>query len=67
MLGWVARFLLFFAGIITGLFLSHEDINFPLMQMAVAMFLMILLLAAAAFWPSLRACFKRGPSQQSDK
>lgn len=50
MLGWISRLVLFLSGIIVGWFFAENDVRFEIMKLVVAMFLLVLALAAAAFW-----------------
>ena len=60
MLGWVIRALLFLSGILTGLFMSKEAHQYPIMQMMVAIFLFVLLIGGVAAWPWIKSRFVRG-------
>lgn len=54
MLGWFIRGLLFLSGIITGFFIAHDDNNFDIVQMMIAIGLFTLLAAALAFLPKIK-------------
>lgn len=58
MLGWFIRALLLLSGVITGWFVARDAHQFEIMQMMVAIFLFVLGLLAAAFWPSFMRWIK---------
>lgn len=60
MLGWVARGILVVAGGIAGWFLTRDDPNFTLVEMAIAIALITLAVGVAAFWPALLRFLRRG-------
>jgi uncharacterized membrane protein YbhN (UPF0104 family) len=66
MLGWIVRGLLLAAGTITSLFVAREAHQYEIMQMVVAIFLFVLGVAAAAFWPLFTAWLRRLKAGQSD-
>ena len=51
MLGWVARGLLIVAGFVVSWFVAKDAPQFGLVQMAVGLFLLVLVVAVLAFWP----------------
>jgi uncharacterized membrane protein YoaK (UPF0700 family) len=51
MFGWIIRGLWFVAGIVTGWFIANDAMNFGVIQMMVALLLIVLIIAASAFWP----------------
>ena len=53
MIGWIVRLLLIFSGTITGWFVSHEALNFPVIKMLVAIGLFTAFATLLAFWPSI--------------
>lgn len=55
MLTWLVRIVMALAGAIVGWFVARESASFGVVQMAVSLLLISLLVAAAAFWPSLVA------------
>jgi len=59
MLGWIIRILLVIAGFITSLFVSRDALNFDVIQMVVGVLLFTFLVIIIAFWPVLKAWFKR--------
>lgn len=59
MLGWIVRILLVVAGAITGLFVARDVHQFEIMRMMVAIFLFVLGVAAAAFWPAFMEWIER--------
>lgn len=53
MLNFIIRPLLALAGVITGWFVATDATNFSLIQMAVAVVLLTLFVALAAFWETV--------------
>ena len=51
MLGWIVRGLLVVAGFVASWFMAKDAPQFGLLQMAVGLFLVILVVAVLAFWP----------------
>jgi len=51
MLGWVARGLLIVAGFVASWVVARDAPQFGIMQMAVALFLFVLVVWVLAFWP----------------
>lgn len=51
MLSWFIRALLLLSGVITGWLVARDAHQFEVMQMIVAVFLFVIGIAAAAFWP----------------
>lgn len=60
MFGWIVRAVMVLAGVIAGWFVARDDTNFDLVQMSVALLLITVCVAIAAFWPSIAALFKGG-------
>jgi hypothetical protein len=58
MLGWVVRLVMAAAGVVAGWFVARDAANFGVVQMVVSLLLITILVAAAAFWPSLVAWFR---------
>lgn len=52
------RPVMFFAAIIAGWFVARDAVNFNIIQMVVALFLITAVVAAAAFWETLSDWFK---------
>jgi hypothetical protein len=52
MFKWLARALLYVAGVVTGWFIAQDAPSFGVTQMAVALLLLPLFLAIVAFWPA---------------
>lgn len=63
MIGWIARILMSLAAFVTAWFVARDAPNFGLIQVIVSMFLVILLIGGAAFWPFLVSLIRnrRGP------
>lgn len=59
MIGWIVRGLLILAGLITGLFVAKEALNFKIIQMIVAIILFTAIILIAACWPMLVDLYKR--------
>lgn len=59
MLGWFMRGLFVIAGFVASWFVVHEDLHFEIFQMVVAVLLFTLGVGVVAFWPLLKAWFKR--------
>jgi hypothetical protein len=53
MFNWVVRALLFIAAIIASWFVARDAVNFGIIQLVVALFLITGLVAVAAFWEAL--------------
>jgi uncharacterized membrane protein YeaQ/YmgE (transglycosylase-associated protein family) len=51
MLGWIVRGLLMLAGFLASWFIAKDAPQFGLVQMAVGLFLMVLVVWVLAFWP----------------
>jgi len=51
MLGWIVRGLLIVAGFIASWVVAKDAPQFGLVQMAVGLFLVVLVVAILAFWP----------------
>jgi hypothetical protein len=51
MLGWIVRGLLIVAGFVASWFVAKDAPQFGIMQMAVALFLFVIVVAVLAFWP----------------
>lgn len=58
MLSWIARILMVLAGIVASWFVVRDAANFSIIQMTIALLLLTLCAALAAFWSSLWAWFK---------
>lgn len=59
MVGWFVSLLLLIAGVITGLFVAKDALNFEVIQTVIAVFLFALLIFIIAFWPIIKKLFKR--------
>jgi hypothetical protein len=59
MLGWIVRILLIVAGSITSWFVARDALNFNIIQMVVAVFLVTLAVMVAAFWQELSDLINR--------
>lgn len=59
MIGWVVRILIVVSGFIASLFISRDELKFDVIQMVIAVFLFTFSVAIIAFWPMLKAWFKR--------
>ena len=57
MLGWIVRFVMFIASIITGWFEARDTASIDVIEMVVSLLLIIFFLAVGAFWPYLVAWF----------
>lgn len=51
MFAWIVRGFVIAAGIVTSWFMTKDSPQFGIMQMAVALFLVVLVVAVLAFWP----------------
>jgi hypothetical protein len=60
MLGWIVRFVMFIASIITGWFAARDTASLDVIEMVVSLLLIIGFLAVGAFWPNLVAWFADG-------
>jgi len=49
-MGWVVRAVLIIAGIVTSWFLAKDAVNFPIVQMVIALLLMVFAVAVLALW-----------------
>ncbi|AWM85573.1 hypothetical protein [Microvirga sp. 17 mud 1-3] len=52
MVSWVARILMIVAGVVTGWVVAADAPNFGIIQVIVALFMVTLIVAVLAFWPS---------------
>ena len=52
-LSWLIRPLLLLAAVIAGWFVAEDAVNFGIIQMVVAMVLITMLVALAAFWEAV--------------
>lgn len=52
--GWIVRALMFLAGLITGIFIEQDALNFNIVQMVIAVLLFTLAVAVTVFWPSIQ-------------
>ncbi|MCA0404319.1 MAG: hypothetical protein LCH30_11120 [Proteobacteria bacterium] len=59
MFGWIARILFSFSGSIASFFVAKDALNFPIIQMVVSVLLFTILVFTIAFWPNLKAWYKR--------
>lgn len=59
MMNWLVRIVLALAGVVTAWFVAPEAGNFDVIQGAVALFVIVIFVAVAAFWPTLVTLFKR--------
>lgn len=59
MIEWIVRILFVLAGFIASLFVTRDALNFPVVQMIIAIILFTLLVAIIAFWPVIKNWFKR--------
>ena len=57
MLGWIVRFVMLIASIITGWFVARDTPSIDVIEMVVSLLLIIFFLAVGAFWPYLVAWF----------
>jgi hypothetical protein len=57
MLGWIIRFVMFIASIITGWFVARDTASIGVIEMAVSLLLIIFFLSVGAFWPYLVGWF----------
>jgi len=57
-LSWFVRIVLAVAGVIAGLFVAREAQNFALIEMSIALLLITILVAVAAFGPTILAWFR---------
>ncbi len=57
-LGWIIRILLVVSGAITSGFVARDALNFNIIQMVVAVFLITFLVIIVAFWHELSDIFK---------
>jgi hypothetical protein len=55
MLVWIVRSVMFIASIITGWFVARDTASLDVIEMVVSLLLIIVFLAAGAFWPYLAA------------
>jgi hypothetical protein len=64
MVSWLARGLLFVAGIVTSWFIAEDSSAFGGMQMAIGLLLLVLVVFVVAFWPVgwLRSLTRRKPN-----
>jgi hypothetical protein len=53
MLSWVVRAIMFAAAIIAGWFVARDAVNFGVIQLVAALFLITAFVAVAAFWEAL--------------
>jgi len=65
MIGWIVRGFVIVAGFVASWLVAKDSPQFGVMQMGVALFLVVLLVAVLAFWPErwthlLRRLSKRG-------
>lgn len=51
--GWIARIFFVIAGFITSLFVANNALQFPVVQMVIAVLLFTITVAIIAFWPTL--------------
>lgn len=58
MFGWLARIVLAVAGVIAGWFVAREAQNFSLIQMSIALLLITIMVAGAAFGPTILTWFR---------
>lgn len=58
-MAWVVRGLLFLGGIIASWFVATDADNYHIVSFVAAMFLLVVGVALAAFWPSIVRWFKR--------
>ena len=59
MIGWLVRILLVIAGFITSFFVSRDALKFGVIQMVITVLLFTLMVIVIAFWPNVKAWFKR--------
>ena len=59
MIGWIARILLYLAGLITSIFVAETSLKYEIIQMAVAILLFTIFVLIIAFSPQItQACKK---------
>lgn len=66
MLGWIVRILFVLAGSIASWFVARDALNFPIIQMIIAVFLFTLAVAIVAFWPMLKDWVKYQKKKRKD-
>lgn len=59
MLQWLLRLLLVISGSIASWFVARDALNFPIVQMVIAVVLFTLLIGIIAFWPELKNWLQR--------
>jgi len=53
MLGWIIRGIMFLAAIIASWFVSRDAVNFSIIELVAALFVIMALVAFAAFWEAM--------------
>ncbi len=59
MLDWIVRILLSISGLISSLFVTREALNFPIVQMMVAILVLSVFILIAAFYTDIKQFFQR--------
>ncbi|STY29278.1 Uncharacterised protein [Legionella wadsworthii] len=59
MLQWLLRLLLVISGSIASWFVARDELNFPIVQMVIAVVLFTLFISIIAFWPELKNWLQR--------
>lgn len=58
MLNLIVRLFMVLAGMIASLFVAKDALNFDFIQTVIAMILVTIAVAIAAFWPAIKSLFK---------
>ncbi len=67
MVNLLLRPIMFFAAIIAGWFVATDAVNFGVIQMVVALFLITVVVAVAAFWETISDWFEsKGKSSKTE-
>lgn len=61
MLNWLIRPIMFVAAAIAGLFVAEDAANYGIIQLVIAVLLVTLLVAIAAFWESISDWLRHKP------
>lgn len=67
MLSWLVRLILAVSAVIAGWFIADDAANFGIIQLVVALFLITICIAVAAFWPNLVAMFRGSGGPEGSK
>ena len=61
MVNLLLRPILLVAAVIASWFVARDAVNFPVIEMVVALFLITIVVAIAAFWETISGWFERKP------